>query len=258
MPARPYIIAETNWKDVQETDYEVAVLPWGATEAHNYHMPYATDNYQVEHVCAAAAKIAWEAGAKVGVLPAIPFGVQTGQLDIEFCINMGPGTQAAVLRDVGESLAIQGIPKLVVVNGHGGNCFKQMMRELQADNPEVFFSMVHWWCAADAKAFFDEPGDHAGELETSCMQFIKPEIVQPLSEAGDGSTNPSKLKAIRDGIAWAQRDWLRATNDTGDGDPKASSPEKGEAFLNACSQRIAEYFIELAEANTEDLYERPS
>ena len=145
MPARPNIIAETNWKAVGETDFEVAVLPWGATEAHNYHMPYATDNYQVEHVCADAAKFAWDAGAKVAVLPAIPFGVNTGQLDITLCINMNPSTQAAVLRDVVESLAMQGVPKLVVVNGHGGNCFKQMMRELQAENPEVLLSTIHWW-----------------------------------------------------------------------------------------------------------------
>ena len=257
MAARPYIIAETNWKDVQETDYEVAVLPWGATEAHNYHMPYATDNYQVEHVCAGAAKQAWEAGAKVGVLPAIPFGVNTGQLDITFCANMNPSTQAAVLRDIAESLSIQGIPKLVVVNGHGGNCFKQMLRELQAENPEVFFSAVNWWSAVEAAPFFDEPGDHAGELETSCMQFIAPDLVLPLDQAGDGSTNPSKLKAIREGLAWAQRDWLRATNDTGDGDPKASTPEKGEAFLNACSTRIGDYLIELAACNPDELYEKP-
>jgi creatinine amidohydrolase len=258
MAARPYIIAETNWKAVHETDFEVAVLPWGATEAHNYHLPYATDNYQVGHVSAAAAKIAWEAGAKVGVLPAIPFGVNTGQLDITFCVNMSPSTQAGVLRDIGEALAMQGIPKLVVVNGHGGNCFKQMMRELQAENPEVFFSTLNWWKAVDTARYFDEPGDHAGELETSCLQFLQPDLVRPLEEAGDGSTNPSRLKAIRDGVAWAPRDWLQATNDTGDGDPKASKPEKGEKFLRACSARIGEYLVELAEANTEDLYERPS
>jgi len=231
------------------------VLPWGATEAHNYHLPYATDNYQVEHVAAEAARLAWEAGAKVGVLPAIPFGVNTGQLDITFCVNMNPSTQAAVLQDVVESLAIQGIPKLVVVNGHGGNCFKQMLRELQAGTPEVFLSTVSWWRAVDAAPFFDVPGDHAGELETSCMQFLVPDLLRPLDEAGDGSTNPSRLKAIREGFAWAQRDWLRATNDTGDGDPKASTPEKGEAFLKACAARLGEYLIELEKVNPEDLYE---
>ena len=134
---------------------------------------------------------------------------------------------------------MQGIPKLVVVNGHGGNCFKQMMRELQAENPEVFFSMLNWWEAAEAAAHFDEPGDHAGELETSCMQFIEPDLVLSLEEAGDGGTNASKLKAIREGLVWAQRDWLRATNDTGDGDPKASTPEKGKAFLETALRGLA-------------------
>ncbi len=43
---RPWLIAETNWKHIQATRYEVAVLPWGATEAHNWHLPHATDSLQ--------------------------------------------------------------------------------------------------------------------------------------------------------------------------------------------------------------------
>jgi creatinine amidohydrolase/Fe(II)-dependent formamide hydrolase-like protein len=43
----------------------VAVLPWGATEAHNYHLPYGTDNLECEHIAAEAARLAWEAGARV-------------------------------------------------------------------------------------------------------------------------------------------------------------------------------------------------
>ena len=38
-----YIIADTTWATVRDTDYDVAVLPWGSTEAYNYHLPYATD-----------------------------------------------------------------------------------------------------------------------------------------------------------------------------------------------------------------------
>ncbi|MCB0589276.1 MAG: creatininase family protein, partial [Phaeodactylibacter sp.] len=83
MQARPYLLAETNWKTVKDTDYEVAVLPWGATEAHNYHLPYATDNFESQHVAAESARKAWEQGAKVIVLPGIPFGVNTGQLDVK-------------------------------------------------------------------------------------------------------------------------------------------------------------------------------
>src|SRR5690606_23841764 len=70
MAGRPYILAETPWKTVSNTRYEVAVLPWGATEAHNRHLPYGTDTYATEYVAAESARRAWEAGARVVVLPA--------------------------------------------------------------------------------------------------------------------------------------------------------------------------------------------
>ena len=55
MSGRPYILAETNWRAVRETDYDVAVLPWGATEAHNYHLPYSTDVVQCDEIAAGSA-----------------------------------------------------------------------------------------------------------------------------------------------------------------------------------------------------------
>ncbi|MCZ6520547.1 MAG: creatininase family protein, partial [Bacteroidetes bacterium] len=90
MDPRPYILAETNWKAVKDTDYELAILPWGATEAHNYHLPYATDVIQCDHITAQAAGIAWNNGAKVIVLPTIAFGVNTGQLDVKLDMNLNP------------------------------------------------------------------------------------------------------------------------------------------------------------------------
>ena len=57
---RHYLLSETNWEFVQKNRFDLAVLPWGATEAHNYHLPYATDNYQVEYVAERASAIAWE------------------------------------------------------------------------------------------------------------------------------------------------------------------------------------------------------
>jgi creatinine amidohydrolase len=113
---RPYILKETNWKAIQETKFEVAVLPWGATEAHNYHLPYGTDIIEAEEVSAEAARLAWEKGAKVIVLPCIPFGVNTGQFDVTLDINMNPSTQLAVLHDVVDTLNRQGIHKLIIFN----------------------------------------------------------------------------------------------------------------------------------------------
>ena len=57
---RPYIIGETNWGQIRSVEYEVAVLPWGATEAHNYHLPYETDNIQLNCLAAESDRIAWD------------------------------------------------------------------------------------------------------------------------------------------------------------------------------------------------------
>ena len=65
--------------------------------------------------------------SKIIVLPTIPFGVNTGQMDIPFCINMNPSTQYAVLKDIVQTLNGQNIQKLVLVNSHGGNNFKQII-----------------------------------------------------------------------------------------------------------------------------------
>ena len=252
--ARPFVLAETTWRVVDATPYAVAVLPWGATEAHNYHLPYGTDNIQSERVSVLAAERAWNRGARVAVLPTIPFGVNTTQLDIKLTINMNPSTQAALLSDVVSALDGQGIHKLVIVNGHGGNDFRQMIREMQP-RTRVFLSVVNWWSCVDTKQFIEEPGDHAGEAETAAMMHLAPELVRPLSEAGPGRARPSRLLAIREGWAWAPRRWTQVTADTGIGNPSKATPEKGEAYVNAAAERIAEFFVELAALSLDDLYE---
>src|SRR3989442_11868563 len=120
---RPYILNELTWKTVRDARYEVAVLPWGATEAHNLPLPCSTDNIETERIAALAARHACELGARVVVLPVVPFGVNTLQLDIPLCLNLNPSTQALLLRDVATALAGQGVPKLVILNGHGGERF---------------------------------------------------------------------------------------------------------------------------------------
>jgi creatinine amidohydrolase len=248
------MLNEVTWKTVQGVRYEVAVLPWGATEAHNFHLPYSTDNIETEAVAERAAERAWNAGAKVVVLPIVPFGVQTGQLDIPLCINMNPSTQALVLRDVATALAGQGIKKLVILNGHGGNDFRQMIRELQ---PQVslFLCVVNWYKIVDGKSFFSDLGDHAGEMETSVMQYVSPESVLPLSEAGTGKAKAFKIAAFREGWAWAPRQWTQVTSDTGVGNPAASTADKGQRYVEAVTARIADFFVDLAKADTTKLYE---
>src|SRR5256886_17626810 len=119
LPPRPYILNALTWKAVRDARYDVAVLPGGATEAHNLHLPYSTDNVETERIAALAARHASERGARVVVLPVVPFGVNTGQLDIPLCLNLNPSTQALVLRDLATALAGQGVPKLAILNEIG-------------------------------------------------------------------------------------------------------------------------------------------
>jgi creatinine amidohydrolase len=251
---RPYILNELTWKTVKDTRYEVAVLPWGATEAHNLHLPYTTDNIQAERIAALAAGRAWEAGARVAVLPSVPFGVNTGQLDIPLCINMNPSTQALVLRDVALSLAAQGIPKLVILNGHGANDFRQMIRELQPIE-SLFVCAVNWFKVVDPKPFFSDLGEHAGELETSVMMHVAPELVRPLHEAGPGRARRFKLAALREGWAWAPRAWRQVTDDTGVGNPAAATVEKGRTYVEAVTEKLSSFLVDLAKADPKAMYE---
>ena len=83
-------------------------------------------------------------------------------------------TQKAILTDIVDSLYHQGFRKLVIVNGHGGNTFKSMIRDLLTRYPDFLIAASDWFKMRNAKDFFDNPGDHADEIETSVMMYYHP------------------------------------------------------------------------------------
>lgn len=254
MTPRPWVLADVTWPDVQRGRYSVAVLPWGATEAHNRHLPYGTDTLETEAIAVEAARHAWERGTKVVVLPAVPFGVQTGQADIPFCLNLNPTTQLAVLGDLARSVEGHGVKALVVLNGHGGNDFRWMIRELQP-RLAVFLCTVNWYQVVDPKRHFGVPGDHAGEMETSLMQHLAPEGVRPLAEAGPGAARPWRIAAFNEGWAWAPRRWTQVTDDTGVGDPRGATAEKGARHFADVALKLAGLFVDLAQVEVTRLHQ---
>ena len=251
---RPYILAENNWKTIEDSTFDVAILPWGACEAHNYHLPYGTDIIEAEEIAAEAARLAWEKGSKVIVLPAIPFGVNTGQHDVLLDMNMNPSTQFAVLRDVIEVLNRQGIHKLIILNSHGGNDFKTMIRELGLKFPKMFLCSCDWFKSIVQQEFFVNKDDHAGEMETSLILHLRPQLVRPLSEAGEGKAKKFRFKAMHEGWAWAERKWTQVTTDTGVGDPRQATAAKGGNYFKAVTQKVAEFFSDVANTPKQDFY----
>lgn len=251
---RPYILEETNWKAVKHSETELVVLPWGATEAHNYHLPYSTDTLLGGQIAAEAARIAYERGAKLMVLPTVPFGVHTGQPDITLNINMNPGTQFIVLKDLITVLDRQGIYKLVILNAHGGNDFKQMIRELNLVFPKMFLSQCHWFAIPGTEQYFEDLGGHGAEIETSLMLHLFPQLVLPLSEAGNGEAAIFSVPALNSNWAWAERQWSKVTKDTGIGNPALATAEKGEVFFKVITEMIGTFFFDLAKTSSDDLY----
>ena len=176
MTRRPYILSEITWAEIKDKEIELAVLPWGACEAHNYHLPYGTDIYEADYVSAEAGKKAYAKDQRFVVLPTIPFGVNTGQMDIKLDMNIYPSTQMAILSDTIEVLSNAGINKLLVVNSHGGNNFKPLLRELGAHYPDMLLSLCHWFKAVDKYEYFAKNGDHADEMETSVMMYLLTDV----------------------------------------------------------------------------------
>ena len=252
---KPYILAETNWKTINNTPVELAVLPWGALEAHNLHLPFSTDNIETERIAAEAAGKAWERGAKLIVLPVIPFGVNTGQLDIKVNINMNPTTQFAILKDIVDVLSRHEIYKFLILNGHGGNDFKQMIRELGVLYPKMMICTCNWYQSVENSDFFEKGGGHADEMETSLMLYLAPELVLPIKEAGRGAAKKFKIKALNEKWAWAERKWSKVTSDTGIGDPSMATPEKGEKYFKAVVEKISDLMLGLSKADIDDMYE---
>lgn len=251
----PFILANSTWKTIKDQQIDLVILPWGATEAHNLHLPFSTDNIMVEKIAAEAARIAWNEGAKVLVLPAIPFGVNTGQMDIRININLNPGTQFAILNDIIDVLNRHKIHKFLILNGHGGNDFRQMIRELGLKYPAMFLCQCNWYQSFKNSDFFENTGGHADEMETSMMQFLVPELVLPLKEAGEGKDKKIRIEGLRENWAWAERRWSQVTSDTGIGNPYKANPENGEKCFNEVVKKIGKFMKDLAEADINDLYE---
>ena len=253
-PMHPWRLSELTYHETKDPNFALAVLPWGATEPHNLHLPHGTDNYQVEALADRACELAHGRGANVVLLPGVPFGTQTNMKRCPLALNMHPTTQLAVLRDLCGSLEDAGVRRLLIVNGHGGNNLKFALRELMEQTPVHLF-LCDWFgpltkaAAADAGVAL-APGGHADDLETSLILHLRPDLVARNDDgtlrADAGATRPFGPACLNAGAVYASRRWDLSTTHTGHGDPHGASAEKGAKLFAAISDRLGEAVHELA------------
>lgn len=245
---RPWILAEQNHHDLRAHPWEVAVLPFGATEPHNLHMPYGTDNFQVDELGNRACGKAFQDGARVLLLPTVPFGVNTNYFHVPgaLALSLTPTTLLAIITDIVDSLERQGVRKLVLLNGHGGNELKPLMRQLH-HRTRVFLCLCDWYrMAADAyPQIFKEPGEHADEMETSLGLAFFPELLKP-ERADAGAAQPTRFEAVNRGWINITRPWHLATTNTGLGNPAAATAAKGHRLMEILVERLGAFLVQLA------------
>ena len=191
---------------VKDVKYDVVILPWGATEPHNLHLPYLTDCILPHDIAVDAAALALErSGVRCMVMPPVPFGAHNpGQRELPFCIHTRYATQQAILEDIVASL-----------------------HDLAFVYPDFLILATDWFGIVPTKGYFEAAiDDHAGESETSAMMYYHPELVN-LDEAGNGDSRPFAIASLNEKVAWAPRHWDKATVDSGVGNPGKASAEKG-------------------------------
>ena len=256
---RPWNLAETNYAHTKQHDYEVAVLPLGATEPHNLHLPYATDVFEGtvigEHVCEAAH----QQGARVVLLPTIPYGTETNMRHLPLAMNLNPSTLNLVVSDLIESLVCSGVRKVLLLNSHGGNEMKPLLRELAGKTAAHVF-LCNWYRAVSDvyHEIFDEPEDHAGEMETSLGLAYFPELIAMNADgtlaADQGQTADTQFQAVNQGWVSITRPWHLLTSNSGSGNPHAATAAKGERLMQVLVERIASFLVELDRAELNDQF----
>jgi creatinine amidohydrolase len=258
---REWILSETNYSRTKGRPYEAVVLPMGATEPHNLHLPYGTDTIEVETLASRACEKAFARGARVAMLPAIPYGTETNLQGFPLAMNLHPSTLLAVVRDLVQSLERSGVRKLLILNGHGGNDFKPILRELHLATKVQLF-LCDWFRGISAdvqKRSFSDPGDHAGAVETAFILACRPELVSVDPQSGrlladEGAARTTRLEAVNQGWVSITRPWHLLTTNTGVGNPHEGTAEKGKELIDTVVTRLADFLVELAQAKLDESF----
>ena len=221
------------WPEVDARRPRLAIIPLGATEQHGPHLPFATDTLIAD---ALAARLATRFDDAVA-LPALPLGRSIEHMGFPGTLDLTPATLVAVLGDILQSLARHGIAEAFVFSAHGGNvatlrdAAAQLvtgapgLRVHVATNLDVVTTRLH----AEAARFGVSPeaaGHHAGEVETSIILTLHPELVRD-------SLAPGYVTPTNDPQALFYPDLRHQAPDGTIGDPRGATALRGARYLSA-------------------------
>ncbi len=255
------------WSDLTTADVArldmarvVAVLPVAATEQHGPHLPLSVDADLVNGVIAES----WPhlpADLPVYFLPTQAVGFSPEHARFPGTLTLKAETVIRLWTDIGESVAASGVKKLVIFNAHGGQVglLDVVARDLRARLSMLVYSLS-WFNlpltdanGEDANQLFSAAehrfGVHAGDIETSMMLALRPQVVR-MDEARNfvsaAQVRADDFPILGNGrsakLAWQMQDY----NPAGAvGDAAAATAEKGRTVLEAAGLQLAKLLQEI-------------
>jgi creatinine amidohydrolase len=252
-PAFAGLLEEMTAEEVKAFAPQVVVLPLGSTEPHGPHLPMGTDTFQVTRLCRLAVAQANQQGARALLYPTLPITNNANFRRFPFSLRIGIRTLMSMIVDMVTQCREDGIGKVVIVNGHGGNpaAIEAALREIAGMDNMPF---VCWTGGIAPPGFanpIEHPSDHGGESETSQMMWIRPDLVRRdrLEEFPFGRLRVEALAQTR-----FVRPWHLYVPRSAGGETRASSAEKGKALVEAYAQGLAELLVELSKAECDERF----
>jgi creatinine amidohydrolase len=243
------ILEEMTLEEVRAFNPEVVVLGVGSTEPHGPILPYGTDYFQCDGLCRRAVTKANQKGARALMYPTLAIGNNVNFKAFPFACRIRVRTLMLVVLDIIEAVEEDGIRKVVLVNGHGGNTdtLHAVTREhFDRTPPErrAFVCLASGMASPQALAAIVHPSDHGGEDETSRVMYLRPDLVrtEKLQELPFGTP---LIEPVSRGRVYYVRPWHLHVPLGGGGETRTASADKGRAVVESSAEDLAEFLVSL-------------
>jgi creatinine amidohydrolase len=219
------ILTEMTIEQVRAMEPEVVALGVGSVEPHGPALPYGTDYFQCDAVVRRGVELANAGGARALMYPTLPIGCNVNFKAWPFACRIRVQTLMATLLDIISALEEDGIRKVVLYDGHGGNT-DAIRATLRA----------HFDAAApDRRAFVCMASSPA---EASRMLHLRGDLVRA-DKLGDLKFGKLAVEGLAESGAHFVRPWDRHVPASAGGDARKASAEKGRKIIEAEAEHLA-------------------
>jgi creatinine amidohydrolase/Fe(II)-dependent formamide hydrolase-like protein len=255
-----YLWGELTWRQARTRikKMDVALLPVGAIEQHGPHLPLDTDAFDADYLARRVAEACSD--PKPLVLPPISYGVSYHHADFTGTVSISNDTLAKMIYEIGMSVSRNGIRKLVMINGHGGNSPALNYAAQMINRDARIFVCVDTGETSDVDIdkIVETPNDvHAGEIETSTGLAVRPQLVQmdqAKKQIPKFSSRYLDFSSKR-GVLWYA--YTRKISPSGVmGDPTKASAAKGERIWEMMIAHLVSLVEDLKRLTLEEIHHR--